>query len=503
MKRLLLILALISIYSLSNSYSQNKSIIKADEQFQNYNYAKALKLYLKAYRKKASLYRSTIQIAQCYRLTNQPTKAIDWYRKAIDFPEYDKTMLFYLGQLLSQNDQPEEGAKYLKQYFDNPAIWKHQLTSNYSSLLAFLSKEQKQFEVTSCPINTEFSEMGPIRFNNEFYFASNRPARLLVKRLDIRNTQEFYDIYHCKTDFSNNPTPAEKAFNTKYNDGPISFSFDGNMAFITRNKLLKKEPSEATIFVSLFKKGHFSEDAISLPIHQNGFSMIHPCMSPDGKKLWFASNIPQGFGGFDIYYSELKNGFWSEPVNAGATINTLGNDVFPFITADGTLFWASDGQPGFGGLDLFFAMPQPNNNFGIAFNLGSGINSPFDDFGICFISGKSEGYFVSNRPGGKGSDDIYHFNIVSSIRYTQVSTTILTNDDTPLSDVSVNVLDGNGKLFNTITSNENGIASFYLPAFESFTLSVRKKLFQNREIILTPTKMNDKTVSLEIRMEKK
>jgi len=503
MKQFILLSIIITSISFTNSYTQTKTTTKADEQFNNYDYSKALKQYLKAYRHQISPYHSTIQIAHCYRLTNQPTKAIEWYRKAIEFPEFDKSMLFYLGQTLAQTNEPDEAAKYMKQYFDNPAMWQQQLTSNYDTQMAYLAKEQHQFEITSCPVNTEFSEIGPVSFNNEFYFASNQPAKLFVKRLDVRNTQSFYDIYHCKASFSNKPALAEKAFNTKYNDGPIAFSFDGNMAFITRNLESKKTPSEATIYVSIFSKGHFSEESIPMPIHQNGFSMIHPCMSPDGKKLWFASNIPQGIGGFDIYYTELKNGFWSEPINAGANINTLGNDVFPFITADGTLFWASDGHPGFGGLDLFYAMPMPDNSFSIAFNLGAGINTPFDDFSINFKPGMSEGYFVSNRPSGKGEDDIYQFSIVGSIRYSQVTATVLAPDDTPLSEATINILDESGKIFNSVTSNENGQASFYLPSFESFTLSVRKKLFQNREIILQPSKMTEKTVSLEIRMEKK
>lgn len=503
MKRYLLILLIFTIHSSINCYAQNKLITKADEQFNNYDYSKALKQYLKAYRQQVSLYHSTIQTAHCYRLTNQPIKATEWYKKAIEFPEYDKSMLFYLGQMLAQTNQPDEAAKYMSRYFDNAATWQHQLTANYSTQMAYLTKERHQFEITSSPINTEFSEIGPVSFNNELYFASNRPSKLFVKRLDVRNTQSFYDIYHCKTNFNNKPTLAEKAFNTKFNDGPIAFSFDGNMAFITRNIESKNNQNEATIYVSIFNNGHFSEEPIPLPIHQNGFSMIHPCMSPDGKMLWLASNIPQGFGGFDIYYSEFKNGFWSEPVNAGPNINTLGNDVFPFISADGTLFWASDGHPGFGGLDLFYAMPMPNNSFSIPFNLGANINTPFDDFGINFNSGTSQGFFVSNRPTGKGMDDIYQFSVVSSIRYSLVTATILASDEAPLSDATITVLDGDGKIFNTVTSNENGQASFYLPSFESFSLSVRKKLYQNREIILSPATMTDKTASLEIRMEKK
>lgn len=207
-----------------------------------------------------------------------------------------------------------------------------------------------------------------------------------------------------------------RTLNSKYHEGPATFTRDGVRVIFTRNNYNDGKYRKSTdgvnklkLYTSTQVDGYWGK-VDELSFNSDEFSTGHPALSPDDKLLYFSSDRPGGFGGTDIYVSKWENGKWSEPINLGKTINTKGNEMFPFVDANGNLYVASDGQPGLGGLDIFYAQLTADGlQVKNVQNVGEPLNSPQDDFGIVTDANRKAGYFSSNRKNGGADDDIYRF----------------------------------------------------------------------------------------------
>lgn len=200
-----------------------------------------------------------------------------------------------------------------------------------------------------------------------------------------------------------------------YNDGPLCFDRENKTMFYSTNnvrngKKIKSKSGKVCqrILMATSEKGEWS-NGVDLPFNSDEFDNCHPSISIDGNTLYFSSNRPGGVGGMDIYMSKKEGDSWGNPINLGPEVNSEKNDVFPFVHADGMLFYASDGKGGLGGYDVFYTKPNENNVFSIPENVGKPFNSEADDFGLILDAEGKNGYFSSNRAGGKGEDDIYSF----------------------------------------------------------------------------------------------
>jgi hypothetical protein len=490
--------------------AQSKLLQSADELYNNFNYHQALLKYLQVEKKGESVYHCTKRIADCYRLMGDFQQAEKWYMKAISFPDKESMLYFYIGQSLNAQKKYNEGVPYLETYFVKTGYPFLHFTKNYESALRFIKNDSSRYELIPLSINTEFSEFGPVVLGSKLYFASNRPNSGMVKRRDARNNLPFYDMY--TSDIVNltaleNTQPADAVFNSIYNDGPICFSKEGDMAFITRNtnQLNARGKNRLSIMVSVLKKDKWSKELDVLPLRNQNYSVSHPFVSPDGKRIYFSSDMPGGYGGQDLYYSDFKGGFIGAAVNLGPGINTPGNEMFPFITTEGSLYFTSDGHPGLGGLDILFCMPQRDGSFSPPFNPGYPINSSDDDFSIYFYSDNRSGYLASNRKGGKGSDDLYAFTTLNPLRLCEITGTILSVDDEqPLQGVLITIVDTDGNVFNEFETTPNGNFKFYLPANMKFNVLIRKKLFENQDIVIAPSDMQKhKNIDLQIKLNRK
>tara|TARA_B110000008_G_C16878855_1_gene527983 strand:+ start:13 stop:1203 length:1191 start_codon:yes stop_codon:yes gene_type:complete len=189
--------------------------------------------------------------------------------------------------------------------------------------------------------------------------------------------------------------------------------------------------------------------------------VIFPCLSPDEETLYFVSDMPGGYGDFDIWMSQFnkRSDVWADPVNLGPEVNTSGHEIAPFIHKDGTLFFASKGHLGMGGFDIFRATKRPSGQFGKVKNMKYPINSSFDDFGIIF-SGKDamNGFFTSNRKGGRGGDDIYEVNL-SDLKFKMEGILVDTESTDPLQGVSIHIDGSDGSSYDAIT-NRDGYFNF-------------------------------------------
>ena len=267
-------------------------------------------------------------------------------------------------------------------------------------------------------INTAFQEYSPAFYQDGLVFIASNPAVSTDKKEDDKTGKTTTSIFWAKKGEKNlllKPVPFAKELTTKFYDGPLSFSTDANAIFFTRSNVKRNNPIRAKDGLVKLKiysaqlKGDVWANISELPFNNTEFDCAHPSVSPDGRRLYFSSNRPGGFGGMDLYVSTFINNKWSDPVNLGPKVNTDKNDVFPFIHTDGKVFFTSNGRKdGIGGLDIYFTM-KTDTGWLTPQLLPEPINSRSDDFGIIVEKDKKTGYFSSNRAKGLGDDDIFSF----------------------------------------------------------------------------------------------
>ena len=235
-------------------------------------------------------------------------------------------------------------------------------------------------------INTEGMEFSPVLYGNGIVYVSRRKNG----PIDENTGQTFYELFYAESDPNGQPLKGQNfsvEINSHLHEGPVSFNRQGNEIFFTRSNQrlgLSKADKKGRVRLKIYKasKGYFDwENIEELPFNDNSFSCLHPALSADGKRLFFASDKPGGFGGMDIYFVERTSRGWSAPINLGPEINTPKNEVFPFSHESGTLFFASDGHEGLGGLDLFM-IDLSDRKWGRVINLGLPFYSEKDDLGL-------------------------------------------------------------------------------------------------------------------------
>lgn len=274
----------------------------------------------------------------------------------------------------------------------------------------------------SLSINQEGTDIAPVFYKEGIVFVSSRAKN---GPRDPKTNETFSEHFYALFDKNGEPSfPQKFRINDEamgsINEGPLCFSRDGQTIFATRNNNIKgvvkaNKSGKSTLKIYRFKwkqnkNGVWNWDrSVELPFNSDDYSCMHPCLSPDGSKLFFSSDMPGGLGGFDLYYAERKDSTWGQPVNLGPAINTERQEIFPFVSQSGALFFSSSGRANtLGGLDIYY-VNNPLNNPEEVVNLGEGINSGADDKSFIIDDTGKKGYFSSNRGGGVGKDDIYEF----------------------------------------------------------------------------------------------
>lgn len=289
-----------------------------------------------------------------------------------------------------------------------------------------------------------------------------------------------------------------KTLNTKYHEGPATFSRDGSRIIFTRNNYNNGRASQSSTGVNKLKLYTATQQNGSwtnideLPFNSDEYSVGHPTWSRDEQFLYFASDMPGGFGGTDIYVSRYQNGRWSRPVNLGETINTRGNELFPFVDDAGNIYFSSDGRKGLGALDIFFSRLTNGVTAQTVEHLDAPINSAQDDFGFITDANRLGGYFSSNRR--EGNDDIYRFVRESSLFGCRDLTIRLydTNSEQPLDSVTVLIKSrGEGRPDRTLVSDANGFMRICLEGNNAFTFQASRDGYINSTVGFTTTSLTD------------
>lgn len=262
-------------------------------------------------------------------------------------------------------------------------------------------------------VNSEDLEFSPAYYHDGLVFVTSRSVQ---SKKDEQINEPFFELYYAGLLPNGEPmTPwfFSPNLNSRLHEGPVTFSPDYGTIYFTRNNIRNGEAvkdEDGKVHLQIFQAVKSPEDWTDLtvlPFNSDSYNCAHPALSPDGHILFFSSDMPGGYGGMDLYKVEFYDNTWGTPVNLGPTINTSGNEIFPFIHESNTLFFASDGHEGKGGLDIF--MVKPFEVVPQLYNLGTPFNSEADDLGILVSTDGKRGYFTSARPGGQGKDDIYRF----------------------------------------------------------------------------------------------
>lgn len=392
---------------------QSNALKTANELFNRYEYSKAIGFYEQVLRKEKNNAEALEKLAECYRLTSNTRKAESAYKKAIKFNPENHLLVFRLGQALMSNQKYKEALDVFINYtelapYDNRG-WVFAKDCKYFDRLQL---DSAQYNISKPSFNSKASDYAPAFFKEGLVFTSNRT----LTSFDIKDGwtgESFQDLFYVAElkDGWDTPVVLEGKTNIPAHEGPAVFNVHNTIMYFNRSELKSELKKTGTSFLKLYQakwaNGRW-QDVEALPFNKEGYSIGHPALSPNGKTLYFTADFPGGFGGKDLYMSQYTQGKWSEPENLGPEINTRGDEMFPTIQDDGSLFFSSDGWGGLGGTDIYMANKE--NNAWVIKNLGFPLNSSKDDFGLILTKDKRTGYFASNREGSL-SDDIYKVEI--------------------------------------------------------------------------------------------
>lgn len=465
--------------------AQNKFTKAADNLFERYEYVKASQEYhLLVDKGKGDPYIYK-QLGDCYYNMFNTTESAKWYGMAV-MAEQDAETYFNYAQMLKANAKYEEANAQMKIFAekepkDQRAV---EFNKNPDYLPSLLDKD-KLFDVKILDINSDKSDFGAVLFDDVLYFSSARNGGKTYGW----NEQPFLDIYQSnrKEDGSlSEPTPVTE-LNTKFHEGPVSITADGNTIYFSsesfNSKSFEKNSAKHLKFgqVHLFKakKENGKWTAITpMPFNAKTYSTSNPSIDKEGKTLYFSSNMPGSVGGIDIWKVQVNSdGTYGTPENLGVTINTAGDESFPFVTDDNVLYFASNGLPGFGGLDVFFV---DLNKKEAPVNVGKPVNTEKDDFALTYNTVKKIGYVSSNR---SGEDHIY-----SSIPVCKSQVKVVVKslkDDTILTSSKVNILDENGNMIGTQMSNDKGEVIYDVECDKIYIIEAFKDGFITTKLPLT------------------
>lgn len=356
---------------------------------------------------------SNFLLAEAYRKSNRIQEAEPYYMAAIDAGVQDESAFYYYAVSLKANDDVKRANQVLEDYLkkgqDDAVVALAERELNNLGQLPEIETRVNHFRVKNLEaINTKFAEYSPFYSDGKLYFTSNRHGGKIYKGTGT----PFTDIYMVNTRGANVDLATLEELSPIINEpnvnlGSITMSKNGNTVIFAKGNSGKSSgANEVNLYFTRYRNGAWQTPR---PLSINGQDSWDstPALSPDGKTLFFSSNREGGFGGLDIYTASLnRRGRWVDVRNMGEGINTPGNEIFPYVGGTGKLYFSSDGWPGFGGLDIFEAT-RAGGHVKLE-NLGTPINSNADDFGL-FLFNPSRGFFTSNRKGGKGDDDIYTF----------------------------------------------------------------------------------------------
>lgn len=475
-------IAFFLLIGLTFSNAQDKNTKKADTHFDRLEYVKAAEEYQKLVKKgKADDYVYT-RLAESYYMINDAKKAEPFYKRIAEKAGVNAETVYNYAQVLKINGKFDESKRMMEKFAQmSPNDSRAIDFKNNPNYVSKLLEGKARFTATAAKeINSKYSDFGGTLSGNKFYFAS---ARNTGGKKYKRTEEPFLDIYeaaYTNGKFSN-PVKIKGDVNTKFHEGIVAISPDGNTMYFDRNDYFEgkyRKDSEGENQIKLFTAELIDgqwRNIQSVPFNNSEYKVGHPALAENGNVLYFASTMPGGQGGSDLYRVTINtDGSFGTPENLGPEINTEGNEVFPFIGSDGSLYFSSDGHLGLGGLDVFFA-EKTANGFRQVRNLGTPVNSSADDFAFS-IDSNQEGFVSSNRG---GNDDIYIIKQIEPLCDSEIDVLVVdAKTQQPLVGATVNLYDANDNKLATKTAGTNGKTSFLVECDHSYVVQASLKDYE-------------------------
>ena len=495
--------------------SEKEALQKAANYYRNLDYVQAINAYESIARKGVETQELLENLANAYYYNADYKQANKWYAKLFANTDaktgkpYNINPEYYYryAQTLKSVEDYEASDKMMDKFValkgntDSRAV----LFQKNRDYQAEIKRNSHRMVLHPLQINTNKSEYGTAFYGNNIVYATSKGG-ILKKRADWTG-DNFYSLYEATTDSLQVFKKGKlNGINTKFNESTAAFSKDGNTVYFTRNNFIHNEVKtngDETVLLKIFKatknKSGKWEDVKEMPFNSNIHSVAHPALSPDGKYIYFASDMKGTIGASDIYRAKiLKNGY-GKPENLGALINTQGRESFPFVSDDNILYYSSDGFPGLGGLDIYAVkLDEEGNPISKPVNVGRPANSAEDDFCYVINTHTKIGYLTSNRPGGKGSDDIYSFYEEAPVQFSckQSINGIVKNAKSleVIADAKITLLDKSLKLIEEQISNKEGTFSFLYTSNckdEQLIIKTIREGFSSDEQNITLTGLKD------------
>ncbi len=394
---------------------------KAEKFYSNLAYHDAIPLFEMYLKKNDTATTAMVHLGDCFRQTSQFEKAANWYGKALQKPDVDISPIYnlYYAQMLQYMGKYDEAAKWYTQYkelvpADRRSANEIEACRNYGQFLLL----RDRYTVKNLGFNCTGYDFSPAMFKGGLVYSSSRDSSRAISRESMWTGTQFFDMWYVEGDKDKFSKPERLLGDaaTRFHEGVLSFTPDRKQVYFTRNNFINgrlKMSSDKTVKLKIYRSdvsgGRWKNDS-SFIYNNDQYSVGHPALTPDGNTLYFVSDMPGGYGNTDIYVTNMEAGKWTVPQNLGPEINTEGREMFPYVDATGELFFSSDAHGGLGGLDIFRVKKNAASGLWEKIrNLGAPMNSSYDDFGIIYGNDKGYGYLTSNRPDGKGLDDIYMF----------------------------------------------------------------------------------------------
>jgi len=485
-------LLIVSVFS-SKCYAQK--VANAEKKYDNYAYVDAIKTYERIANKG---YKSTEifkNLGNAYYFNGELDQAAKWYTELFSISSDFGTEYYYryAQSLRSIGDNAKANKILEKLNSTNNDDIRLALFLKNKNYLEDIKANSGRYKIEDAGINSMYSDYGTTIYNNQIVFTSARDTGSLGQRKHTWTNQHFTHLYSANLteDMTpDSPVNFDQNIKSKFNESTPIFTKDGLTIYFTRNNYLEGKRgrnSEGITLIKIYKAkliNNVWSNIEELPFNSDNYSTAHPALSADEKTLYFASDMPGTLGQSDLFKVSInEDGTYTTPQNLGPKINTEGRETFPFLNDENEIYFASDGHPGLGGLDVFMSKIDSKGSFTEVINLGADINSPKDDFAYIIDTKSRVGFFTSNKDGGLGYDDIYKFTETKKLICEQLLngqvTDLITNEVLP--NTKVSLLDKELNLISEVISDAKGFYSFTAECGKTYSIRIQKPEYSSKE----------------------
>ncbi len=493
-------------------------INKADKNYDRFAYIDAIKTYeriaQKGY-KSADLFQ---KLGNAYYFNSDFENAAKWYGELFAMGgEIEPEYYYRYAQSLKSVKQYDKADEMMRTFTGKVAG--DQRAQNFkSNYMDMIRANSGRYEMTDAGVNSEYSDYGSAMYDGQLVFASARDTGNFSKRKHSWTNQYFTNLYsaEAKGDSLGTVEKFGQQMNSKYNEAASpAFAKDGKTVYFTRNNFLdgkRGRDGNRNTLVKIYKATMVEKDGKKiwtdvqeLPFNSDSYSTAHPSLSADGKTMYFASDMPGTFGQSDLFkVSIAEDGTFGKPENLGPAINTPGKETFPVMTDEDELYFATDGHPGLGGLDIFMSKLKDDGTWRAPMNIGEPANSAKDDFAYLIDTKTRKGFLSSNRDGGKGYDDIYKFIETRKLICEQLLSGIVTDKQTgdPLPGAKVTLLDEQFNKIAEVIADEKGYYEFEVECNTTYYVRGEMETYETAEKKIKIPGESGKT-DLPIELEKR